>query len=245
MSYGSISAGGARDARDRDEPHRRAKSNTGEGGEDVDRLLDPERRSAIKQVASGRFGVTSMYLTHADRHPDQDGAGRQAGRGRPAAADEGVPVGRAHPARDGRRRADLAAAAPRHLLDRRPQAAHLRPQAREPGGAGARQAREPVRASARSPRASRRRWRTSCWSPATTAAPARARSTRSSTPGTPWELGLAETQQTLMLNGMRDRVVVQVDGQMKTGRDVIIARAARRRGVRLRDRAARRVAAAS
>ena len=40
--------------------------------------------------------------------------------------------------------------------------------------------------------------------------------------GTPWELGLAETQQTLMLNGMRDRVVVQVDGQMKTGRDVII-----------------------
>ena len=41
--------------------------------------------------------------------------------------------------------------------------------------------------------------------------------------GTPWEIGLAETQQTLMLNGMRDRVVVQVDGQMKTGRDVIIA----------------------
>ena len=41
--------------------------------------------------------------------------------------------------------------------------------------------------------------------------------------GTPWELGLAETQQTLMLNGMRDRVVVQVDGQLKTGRDVIIA----------------------
>jgi glutamate synthase (NADPH/NADH) large chain len=41
--------------------------------------------------------------------------------------------------------------------------------------------------------------------------------------GTPWEIGLAETQQTLMLNGMRDRVVVQVDGQMKTGRDVVIA----------------------
>src|SRR5690606_19108324 len=65
MSYGSISA----------EAHETlaiamnrlgAKSNTGEGGEDLDRLLDPERRSAIKQVASGRFGVTSMYLTHAD-----------------------------------------------------------------------------------------------------------------------------------------------------------------------------------
>src|SRR5690606_33493811 len=64
MSYGSISK----------EAHETlaiamnrlgARSNTGEGGEDVDRLLDPERRSAIKQVASGRFGVTSMYLTHA------------------------------------------------------------------------------------------------------------------------------------------------------------------------------------
>ncbi|MGO4343790.1 glutamate synthase-related protein, partial [Pedococcus sp. 2YAF34] len=65
MSYGSISK----------EAHETlaiamnsigAKSNTGEGGEDLDRLLDPERRSAIKQVASGRFGVTSMYLTHAE-----------------------------------------------------------------------------------------------------------------------------------------------------------------------------------
>ena len=147
MSYGSISQ----------EAHETlaiamnrlgGKSNTGEGGEDVDRLLDPERRSAIKQVASGRFGVTSMYLTHADGPPDQARPGRQARRGRPAAADEGVPVGRADAARDRRRRPHLAAAAPRHLLDRRPQAAHLRPQAREPRGARARQAREPVRASA-------------------------------------------------------------------------------------------------
>jgi glutamate synthase (NADPH/NADH) large chain len=65
MSYGSISQ----------EAHETlaiamnrlgAKSNTGEGGEDLERLLDPERRSAIKQVASGRFGVTSMYLSNAD-----------------------------------------------------------------------------------------------------------------------------------------------------------------------------------
>ena len=41
--------------------------------------------------------------------------------------------------------------------------------------------------------------------------------------GTPWELGLAETQQTLVLNGLRDRIVVQADGQMKTGRDIVIA----------------------
>ena len=63
--------------------------------------------------------------------------------------------------------------------------------------------------------------------------------------GGPWELGLAETQQTLLLNGLRDRIVVQTDGQLKTGRDVVDRRAARRRGVRLRHRAAGRVAAAS
>ena len=56
--------------------------------------------------------------------------------------------------------------------------------------------------------------------------------------GGPWELGLAETQQTLLLNGLRDRIVVQTDGQLKTGRDVIDRGAARRRGVRLRHRAA-------
>ena len=54
--------------------------------------------------------------------------------------------------------------------------------------------------------------------------------------GAPWELGLAETQQTLLLNGLRDRIVVQVDGQLKTGRDVMIGGAARRRGIRLRHR---------
>ena len=62
--------------------------------------------------------------------------------------------------------------------------------------------------------------------------------------GIPWELGLAETQQVLMLNRLRDRIVVQVDGQIKTGRDVVDRGAARRRGVRLRDRAARRLRAA-
>ena len=52
--------------------------------------------------------------------------------------------------------------------------------------------------------------------------------------GTPWELGLAETQQTLVLNGLRDRIVVQVDGQMKTGRDVVIGALLGRRAIRLR-----------
>ena len=91
MSYGSISQ----------EAHETlaiamnrlgGRSNTGEGGEDVERLMDDERRSTIKQVASGRFGVTSLYLTKSatsrSRWPR-----RQAGRGRPAARPQGLPVG--------------------------------------------------------------------------------------------------------------------------------------------------------
>ena len=80
MSYGSISA----------EAHETlaiamnrlgAKSNTGEGGEDVDRLYDPERRSSIKQVASGRFGVTSEYLTNADDIQIKMAQGAKPGEG--------------------------------------------------------------------------------------------------------------------------------------------------------------------
>ena len=80
MSYGSISL----------EAHETlaiamnrlgGKSNTGEGGEDVDRLLDPARRSAIKQVASGRFGVTSLYLTNADDIQIKMAQGAKPGEG--------------------------------------------------------------------------------------------------------------------------------------------------------------------
>ena len=63
--------------------------------------------------------------------------------------------------------------------------------------------------------------------------------------GIPWELGLAETHQMLVLNDLRSRIVVEVDGQLKTGRDVVIGGAARRRGVRLRDGAAGGASAAS
>ena len=80
MSYGSISQ----------EAHETlaiamnrlgGKSNTGEGGEDADRLYDPERRSAIKQVASGRFGVTSEYLTNADDIQIKMAQGAKPGEG--------------------------------------------------------------------------------------------------------------------------------------------------------------------
>src|SRR4051794_28608456 len=58
-----------------------AKSNTGEGGEDPERLHDPERRSAIKQVASGRFGVTAEYLTNADDIQIKMAQGAKPGEG--------------------------------------------------------------------------------------------------------------------------------------------------------------------
>jgi glutamate synthase (NADPH/NADH) large chain len=108
MSYGSISK----------EAHETlaiamnrmgGKSNTGEGGEDADRYFRDAngdwRNSAIKQVASGRFGVTSNYLANASRTADQDGAGRQARRRRTAARRQGVPVDRQDAALDALRAA--------------------------------------------------------------------------------------------------------------------------------------------
>ena len=120
------------------------KSNTGEGGEDPVRYVPDAngdlRRSAIKQVASGRFGVTSVLPRQRRRAADQDGAGRQARRGRPAPRPQGRRVHRPHPLLDAGRRPDLAAAAPRHLLDRGPRAAHLRPEELERPGAHQREA---------------------------------------------------------------------------------------------------------
>ena len=86
MSLGALGARGARDARDRDEPDRRASSNTGEGGEDAVALRRPTptanlRRSAIKQVASGRFGVTVHYLVNADQIQIKMAQGAKPGEG--------------------------------------------------------------------------------------------------------------------------------------------------------------------
>ena len=139
MSYGSISQ----------EAHETlaiamnrlgAKSNTGEGGEDADRLYDPERRSAIKQVASGRFGVTSEYLTNADDIQIKMAQGAKPGEGGQLPGHKVYPwIARTRYSTPGVG-PDQPAAAPRHLLDRGPQAAHPRPQERQPAGTGARQA---------------------------------------------------------------------------------------------------------
>ena len=134
MSYGSISK----------EAHENlaiamnrlgARSNTGEGGEDPDRYVPmpngDSKRSAIKQVASGRFGVTSEYLVNADDLQIKMAQGAKPGEGGELPGLQGVAVDREDAALHAGRRPHLAAAAPRHLFDRGPEAAHPRPEERE------------------------------------------------------------------------------------------------------------------
>jgi glutamate synthase (NADPH/NADH) large chain len=221
MSYGSISK----------EAHETlaiamnqlgAKSNTGEGGEDVDRLLDPKRRSAVKQIASGRFGVTSLYLTNADDIQIKMAQGAKPGEGGQLMAQKVYPwVARTRHSTPG---VGLISPPPHHDIYSIEDLAQLiydakraNPSARvhvklvsEVGigtvAAGVTKAKADVVL-------------VSGHDGGTGASPLNSLKHA----GVPWELGLAETQQTLMLNGLRDRVVVQVDGQLKTGRDVVIA----------------------
>ena len=221
MSYGSIS-------REAHETLARAmnriggKSNTGEGGEDTDRLLDPERRSAIKQVASGRFGVTSLYLTEASDIQIKLAQGAKPGEGGQLPPAKVYPwVARTRHATAG---VGLISPPPHHdiysiedlkqlIFDLK----HANPDARihvklvSQSGIGA--------VAAGTAKALADVILVSGHDGGTGASPLNSLKHA----GTPWELGLAETQQTLMLNGLRDRVVVQADGQMKTGRDVIVA----------------------
>ena len=221
MSYGSISK----------EAHETlaiamnrlgAKSNTGEGGEDVERLLDPERRSAIKQVASGRFGVTSLYLTEADDIQIKLAQGAKPGEGGQ------LPPGKVYPwiarTRGGTAGVGLISPPPHHDiysiedlkqlifdLKRANPKARIHVKLVSQSGIGA--------VAAGTAKALADVILVSGHDGGTGASPLNSLKHA----GTPWELGLAETQQTLMLNGMRDRVVVQADGQLKTGRDVVIA----------------------
>jgi glutamate synthase (NADPH) large chain len=220
MSYGSIS----------EEAHTTlaiamnqigAKSNTGEGGEDVERLLDPTRRSAIKQVASGRFGVTSMYLTHATDIQIKMAQGAKPGEGGQLMATKVYPwIARTRHATAG---VGLISPPPHHdiysiedlkqlIFDvkRANPAARVHVKLVSQSGIGA--------VAAGVTKALADVVLVSGHDGGTGASPLNSLKHA----GTPWEIGLAETQQTLMLNGMRGRVVVQVDGQMKTGRDVII-----------------------
>ncbi|OOC54737.1 MULTISPECIES: glutamate synthase large subunit [Nocardiopsis] len=225
MSYGSISA----------EAHQTlaiamnrlgGKSNTGEGGEDPDRFTPDAngdlRRSAIKQVASGRFGVTSHYLSNADDIQIKMAQGAKPGEGGQLPGHKVYPwVARTRHSTPG---VGLISPPPHHDIYSIEDLAQLihdlknaNPSARvhvklvsEAGvgtvAAGVSKAHADVVLI-------------SGHDGGTGASPL----TSLKHAGTPWELGLAETQQTLLLNGLRDRIVVQADGQMKTGRDVVVA----------------------
>ncbi|MGH9082826.1 MAG: glutamate synthase large subunit, partial [Acidimicrobiales bacterium] len=224
MSYGSISA----------EAHQTlaiamnrigGRSNTGEGGEDADRFVPDAngdlRRSAIKQVASGRFGVTAEYLVNADDLQIKIAQGAKPGEGGQLPGNKVYPwIARTRHATPG---VGLISPPPHHDIYSIEDIAQLihdlksaNPAARvhvklvaEVGvgtvAAGVAKAHSDVVLI-------------SGHDGGTGAAPL----TSLKHAGIAWELGLAETQQTLMANGLRDRIVVQVDGQMKTGRDVVI-----------------------
>ena len=199
-----------------------ARSNTGEGGESVERLLDPERRSAIKQVASGRFGVTSMYLSHADDIQIKMAQGAKPGEGGQLPSNKVYPwIARTRMGTPG---VGLISPPPHHDiysiedlkqlifdLKRSNPSARIHVKLVSEAGVGT------VAAGVAKSKADD--ILISGHDGGTGASPLSSLKHA----GTPWELGLAEAQQTLMLNDMRGRIVLQVDGQMKTGRDVVIA----------------------
>jgi glutamate synthase domain-containing protein 2/glutamate synthase domain-containing protein 1/glutamate synthase domain-containing protein 3 len=225
MSYGSISQ----------EAHETlaiamnrmgAKSNTGEGGEDPLRNIPDangdSRRSAIKQVASGRFGVTSEYLVNADDLQIKMAQGAKPGEGGQLPGHKVYPwIAKVRHSTPG---VGLISPPPHHdiysiedlaqlifdLKNANPRArVHVKLVAESGVGtvaAGVSKAHADVVLI-------------SGHDGGTGASPL----TSLKHAGVPWELGLAETQQVLLLNRLRDRIVVQVDGQMKTGRDVVVA----------------------
>ena len=225
MSYGSISK----------EAHESlavamnrlgGKSNTGEGGEDIDRFSPDEngdsRRSAIKQVASGRFGVTSFYLVNSDEIQIKIVQGAKPGEGGelpghkvlPAIAKTrgttpGVGLISPPPHHDIYSIEDLAELI--HDLKNSNVNARVNVKLVSEVGVGT--------VAAGVAKAKADVILVSGYDGGTGASP------RSSIQhaGAPWELGVAETNQTLLLNDLRSRVVLETDGQLKTGRDVAIA----------------------
>ena len=197
------------------------RSNTGEGGEDPERLYDPERRSAIKQVASGRFGVTSEYLVNADDIQIKMAQGAKPGEGgqlpgpkvnpyiaKTRHSTPGVGLISPPPHHDIYSIEDLAQLI--HDLKNANDRARIHVKLVAEVGVGT--------VAAGVSKAHADVVLISGHDGGTGASPL----TSLKHAGSPWELGLAETQQTLLLNGLRDRIVVQVDGQLKTGRDVVI-----------------------
>jgi glutamate synthase (NADPH/NADH) large chain len=202
------------------------RSNSGEGGEAVYRFEPEEngdwRRSAIKQVASGRFGVTSHYLTNCTDIQIKMAQGAKPGEGGqlpghkvyPWVAEvrhstPGVGLISPPPHHDIYSIEDLAQLI--HDLKNANPSARVHVKLVSENGVGT--------VAAGVSKAHADVVLISGHDGGTGATPL----TSQKHAGAPWELGLAETQQTLLLNGLRDRIVVQVDGQLKTGRDVVVA----------------------
>ena len=220
MSYGSISK----------EAHEtlaiamnrlHGKSNSGEGGEDIERL-DTDRCSAIKQVASGRFGVTSRYLVSAQEIQIKMAQGAKPGEG------GHLPGGKVYPwiakTRHSTPGVSLISPPPHHDIYSIEDLAQLIYDCKNAN----KNARISVKlvseagvgtVAAGVAKAGAGVILISGYDGGTGAAP------RSSiqNAGLPWELGLAETHQTLIQNGLRERVRIETDGKLMSGRDVAIA----------------------
>ena len=225
MSFGSISA----------EAHETlaiamnrigGKSNTGEGGEDPERFKTlpngDSKRSAIKQVASGRFGVTIWYLANADELQIKISQGAKPGEG-------GELPGRKVDANIARIRystpgVGLISPPPHHdiySIEDLKQLIHDLKNANPSARISVKLVSEVGVGTVATgvAKAYADHILIAGDSGGTGASPL----TSIKHAGLPWELGLAETHQTLVLNDLRSRVVVQTDGQLKTGRDVVIA----------------------
>src|SRR5580700_11414796 len=201
------------------------KSNTGEGGEESDRFKPmpngDSMRSAIKQVASGRFGVTTEYLVNADTMQIKMAQGAKPGEGGQLPGHKvDATIARVRHSTPG---VGLISPPPHHDIYSIEDLAQLihdlknaNPEARvsvklvSDVGVGT------VAAGVSKCKADH--VTISGYEGGTGASPL----TSLTHAGSPWEIGLAETQQTLVLNGLRGRIAVQVDGGLRTGRDVVI-----------------------
>ncbi len=226
MSYGSISSE-AHEALAIAMNRVGGKSNTGEGGEDPERYTwtnekGDSKNSAIKQVASGRFGVTSLYLSQAREIQIKMAQGAKPGEGgqlpgskvypwiaKVRGSTPGVGLISPPPHHDIYSIEDLAQLI--HDLKNANRAARISVKLVSEVGVGT--------IAAGVAKAHSDVVLISGYDGGTGASP----QTSVKHAGLPWELGLAETHQTLLLNNLRSKIVVEADGQMKTGRDVVIA----------------------
>ncbi|MBE9181535.1 glutamate synthase large subunit [Oculatella sp. LEGE 06141] len=226
MSYGSISKE-AHEALAIAMNRIGGKSNTGEGGEDPDRYTWTNERgdsknSAIKQVASGRFGVTSLYLSQAKEVQIKMAQGAKPGEGGQLPGKKVYPwIAKVRHSTPG---VGLISPPPHHDIYSIEDLAELIHDLKNAN----REARISVKLvsevgvgtiAAGVAKAHADVVLISGYDGGTGASP----QTSIKHAGLPWELGLAETHQTLVLNNLRSRITVETDGQMKTGRDVVIA----------------------